>query len=149
MPSPGRRLALELLDLKTAKFSAAPWPAEWAAVHHRLEGFAGRIADAKPVIGRPGEPVPEAPLDPRASTLMEFPRFGESNGSGFHEQEWLIVELDESYVRSTVLPPLYTRYLGGADYDTEITLFADPATVIDAPSGSSIEAAPGRLHRVA
>ncbi len=140
---PKASVSLELLDLKTGKFSAAPWPAEWGSMHNRLDAFAGRIADAKPVIGRPGEPVPEAPLDPRASTLMEFPRFGESNGSGFHEQEWLIVELDESYVRQSVLPPLYARYLGGADYDTEITLFSDASTVIDAPSsGSPVEAAP-------
>jgi signal transduction histidine kinase len=145
---PNPEITLEFLNLQTGTFQKGPWPAEWAAMHNRLDQVLLRIADGRPAVDRPGEPPPEPLIDLRTSTLFEFPRFGQAEGGTFREQEWVLVELDESYVRNVLLPPLIERYLDdagskGSDYETEITLYSNPSAVIQATaSGASIENSP-------
>ncbi len=145
---PKPEITLEFLNLQTGTFQKGTWPDEWGAMHNRLDQALRRMADSLPTVDRPGEPMPELVIDPRASTLFEFPRFGQREGEGFREQEWVLLELDESYIRDTMLPPLIERYLGdarskGSDYDTEITVLSNPSSVIQAPaSGAHIEASP-------
>ena len=119
------QLTLENLDFEKLQFKPYAWPGEWTAMRVRLEA---RINSAP----GPGERN-EAP-DPRASTLMVIPRLGESpDDPGLREQEWLIVELDEDYVREAIFPVLLKRYLGdasGVAYDAEVTLNADPTKPI-------------------
>ncbi|PYU76227.1 MAG: hypothetical protein DMG49_01810 [Acidobacteria bacterium] len=106
-------LILLFPDSDNRQFLPARWPAEWREMKERL---AARLK---------GQPV-EAE-HPRPASLVEFPRFGIAKGARprqerAQEQEWLILELNLDYLRSTLLPAMLSRYLGDtgkADYDAE------------------------------
>jgi signal transduction histidine kinase len=126
-------LILEILDSAKQQFVRGAWPEEWTSMRSRL------MSRMDP--SRSGPPR-DLPVDARASTLMEIPRFAESGDRPgfrervFREEEWLIVELNENYLRETTLPALLKKYLeepNGLNYDTELTLgSAEPAASSDA-----------------
>jgi len=112
-------LDVSLLDLDSAQFTPVVWPVEWAGMLDRLNAHLL------------GEPLRLAP--PRESALIELPRFGPAaddfGGTGYQEQDWLIVELNLEYIRGSVIPELLYRYLG-KDYDAEVIANNDPSIVI-------------------
>src|SRR5262249_23250678 len=85
--------------------------------------------------------------------LIDLPRFGRGEGREGgprwgerpREQQWLLLELDLDYVRSSLLPGLLERHLGSGerlDYDIKIAVKEDPSTLI-------YESEPGAATRVA
>ena len=115
----GDNLELLILDFDSGKLLGAEWPAGWADMRQQLLAR----------LNHTGPP----PLD--HSTLFEVPRFngparpGERRG----EQDWLIVDVNVDYVRSTLLPTLLATHLGptvASDYDVEVFARIDPSNVI-------------------
>ena len=119
---------LLILDTANARFYAAPWPAEWVSTHENLtsrlagEGFGGgpprfqarnslviQIPRFRPIPDRPGSEGPRRP-----------PR----------ESEWLLLELNTDYIRTTVLPELLSRHLASSDYDVTVAWRQDPAKIV-------------------
>jgi signal transduction histidine kinase len=123
------------LDLQRGTFSSAPWPPEWSGMK---KSFSDRLL-------REPSPPPfnESPL------LIDFPRFVGSPGEPRREHEWLILEMNPDYARTTLLPEILARYLGGAgklDYDIEVAANGDPSYVIFRfPPNVSIERADARI----
>jgi signal transduction histidine kinase len=116
----GDNLELRILDRGSGTFVAAEWPAGWAQMRRQLLAR----------LQRTGPP----PL-PDYSTLFEVPRFGGSPRPGERrgEQDWLIVDLNVDYVRTTLLPRLLAMHLGPtvtSDYDVEVFTGVDPSNVI-------------------
>ncbi len=115
----GGTVRLLMLDLDTAQFTAANWPPEWGGLLDRINGHLS------------GEPM--RPPSPRESALIELPRFGSITGElgnpVIQEQEWLVVELNLEYLRSSVIPGLLYRYLG-KDYDAEVIADNAPSVMI-------------------
>ena len=109
-----------VLDTRQNIFRKADWPLGWAKLR---EGLSARLSGGPP-----------APEQYRPEGVIEFPRFGggpESGerGRGLSEQEWLILELDQNYLRSIVLPSLLQRYLaesGQPQYGVIVSQTADP-----------------------
>jgi len=121
---------LEMLDLRTQRFSPAKWPDEWSALRQSM---------IERVVGNITAPMPfESPV------VFESPRFGpRSEGAAAGEQEWLIVEIDLDVFRASIIPEVLNRFLsenGRLDYDARIVSAADPEDVI---YSSANAAAPG------
>jgi hypothetical protein len=113
-------LDLFVLDSSQNSFRKADWPLGWAKLR---EGLSARLSGAPP------------PLEPyRPDGVIEFPRFGGKPDTGessrrSREQNWLIVELDQNYLRSSVLPALLQRYLGESgqpQYSVIVSETSDP-----------------------
>jgi signal transduction histidine kinase len=103
------------------------WPAAWSRIR---EAFDERLAGGARA-GRPGPVTDDFP------DLFEVPVFVRLPGQGLRpevrEVEWLILELDLDYVRTTVIPDLMRRYLGHGgilDYEATISAADQPSTVI-------------------
>src|SRR5262249_49646374 len=100
---PGERdLALRILN-DGGKFAPSEWPAEWSGMRDQLTA---RMR---------GERVP--PSDSRSPALFEIPRFGDGPGR-MGEQEWLVLELNLDYIRTSLLPDMLKKYVG--IYDAEV-----------------------------
>ncbi len=121
-------LALFDLNLATAQLSPEDWPVPWAALK---DGLLARLTGAG--FG------PNSLLGD--SALIDLPRFGGSGpgnnrepGPPFgREQDWLIVEINDDYVRSVMLPELLHRHLGAAgklNYEAAVVRRADPSHVV-------------------
>ena len=125
--------AFYLLNMDSAKFVRAEWPAEWSGMRKRFEA---RTSDL---------PVPALP--PSESALLESALFGSLHGRppwlrhagpndrfvSAPKEDWLVVELSLDYLRSSMLPDLFGKYLGGSGttaYDTKIVVESRPATEI-------------------
>jgi signal transduction histidine kinase len=116
------RAGIELfaLDSKQKVFRKADWPLGWAKLR---EGLSARLSGGPP-----------APEQYRPEGVIEFPRFGgrpdsRESGRRLGEQEWLIVEFDQNYLRDVVLPSLLQRYLaesGEPQYGVIVSETADP-----------------------
>jgi signal transduction histidine kinase len=106
---------LLLLNLDSAQFAPASWPAGWAGIEERL----GRRE------GGPG------PIFSRHPTLLEVRRFGPPGEPGEPwQRETLLLQLNLDYVRETVLPQFLHRYLGEGgtlDYAAEVVAGGDPS----------------------
>lgn len=124
-------LTLRTLDAEHTAFYSAEWPAEWRRAKERLElrSSPERWRERRP----PGPPGAEDDL------VFELPLF-RGPGAGFRgpggppqpasppvfvrpEMRWLIIELDATYLRDTLLPELLQHYLGngsGLDYQVEV-----------------------------
>jgi signal transduction histidine kinase len=94
------------------------WPPDWESLREammtRMQG-----------VGRP----PNTPPD---SATIELPVFADPGDRG-SELEWMILDLNEEYVRSKVLPALVTEYLnpgGEAVYDVSVSRAGPQGTVI-------------------
>jgi signal transduction histidine kinase len=94
----GEELELLVLDEGKATFLPAGWPKGWEGMR---DGLLQRVRH-----GRGGPP----PADNAA--LLELPRFHRGGEGAMEEAEWLIVELDLAYMRSTYLPALLARHIG-------------------------------------
>jgi signal transduction histidine kinase len=132
------RYALRMLDLDRDILVDAAWPAEWSAIEQRLNQFASR---------RPGMPPPfgeaaaaqgfafESPLLPAEFRQRRGDPGGPPRpGNPFERRvDWLIVELNPSYVREVLLPEILQRHLGtgGAlEYHVEVVTRSQPPAVI-------------------
>jgi len=137
----GESLELFLLDDGQEEYAAAPWPKEWEGMR---ENLLRRLRE------RRGGPMVDS-----NSALLEVPRFGRSGdgpGPGT-EQEWLIVEVDMNFIRTTYLPGLLARHIGTGipiharihdRFDPAATIFeTGPATAH--PAGQKAEASAGLL----
>jgi signal transduction histidine kinase len=105
----GENVGLQLLNPSSGKFAPTAWPPEWSVTRQRLEMHVR------------GTSAP--PQDRAESSLIEIPRFG----GGM--QEWLLLELNTDYIRSSVFPELRRKYLGD-DYDAEVVVNSRPSEVI-------------------
>jgi signal transduction histidine kinase len=123
-------LVLRNLDIDKGTFGPAEWPANWSAMRDRL---IARMSGEGPGFRHFGSSGPED------LTLIEMPRFGRVDGEGPpwrdrpRERQWLLLDLDLDYVRTSLLPGLLQRHLGGGeklDYQVEITARDNPSTVI-------------------
>lgn len=126
IPNRSKEIDLLMLDPSGPAFHSAPWPAEWAQKHEQL---LARIN---------GEGGGRGPFFPGESMVVELPRFrqmpmGPPAAEAPRrpmESEWLIVEIDSDYIRTTMLPELLKRHLGGTEYDAAVTWARDPAKLI-------------------
>jgi hypothetical protein len=115
-------LDLRNLDLDSGRFSPADWPAHWSSLRDQLMEHLGGARHMPPRNNR------------QDGLIFEIPRFGPAAGfPGPREQDWLILEVSDQYLRDTLIPGMLTRYLGESgqrDYDVELIAAADPGTVI-------------------
>jgi signal transduction histidine kinase len=117
-------LALLFPDRVGDHFTPGDWPPQWTSMRERL------------LLKVRGGPI--TPNRPQISTLLEFPRFGPAQNNSANEkilteQEWLLLELNQSFIGGTLIPEMVRRYLGDPDkpdYDSEIVLDANPSAVI-------------------
>ena len=123
-------LNLLMLDLDTAQYSPAEWPAEWSDMHDRLQqraqGGSTRGGSTRGGSVGPG---------PVSSSLFEFPRFRSGPPApGPPEAEWMLAELDLDYAANTLLPLWVNR--GLSDYHAKVvTSSRNPVLIYDsAPS---------------
>lgn len=110
------------------------WPPSWDLFRIAMTG---RIAGS----GRP----PSAPPD---SNLIEVPVFGQPDAGGVpsSELEWMIFELNQDYIRTSVMPRLVTEYLnasGDAVYEVSISQAGPSGRVIFSTRGDSSSVASG------
>lgn len=136
-------LALRALDLEKGTFEDAEWPAQWSSLRDRLTSRA---------YGDPGMRMESfRASSPREVALIDLPQFRRPERGFEHgppdlprgpggppdrprpgEFGWTIIELNLDYVRSSFIPELLQRHLGGGenDYHVEIVNKDDPSTVI-------------------
>jgi signal transduction histidine kinase len=112
-------VSLQMLDIDKGKFTPAEWPAQWEPLRHRMESRRGPMPGPPP--GGPGDPWPET-----TGLVVEQPLFGPvpgGSGRGFGRTEiaWIVFELDEAYIRDTILPDVATRHLDTNAYAVEVT----------------------------
>ena len=119
------------LDLDTARFAPAEWPASWSGMR---DWIASRLSGPGP-----GPP----PFAPKDSTLIDMPRFGRAE-RGMREQEWLIAELNLDYLRRNLFPELLQRHLGStAKLDFQIEVATNtPSPRIIYRSGKDVDRTP-------
>lgn len=119
-PSENSMLLLKL-DPEKSIFAPMPWPGEWESVRDRaLAKYQGDPRGGRGLI-----------VDDQES-LLESPYFGDGP-DGRHELEWLLVEVDLDYIRSTLVPEIARRNLGDAALDAyalQIAMRGDPAKII-------------------
>jgi signal transduction histidine kinase len=119
-------ITLLQLNRDSGEFSSAPWPSNWTGMRQQL---AVRLRGGGP------------PFAPDASNVIEVPRFAPPAGPGQPprsgerrgEQDWLVVEINIAYVKSTLLPALLATHLGRAaasEYDVEVFARFNPSEVI-------------------
>lgn len=111
-------LQLERLDQTNGTFTFQPWPEEWADLRQNM---LSRWADRS--------------RGPRSSHpyLIELPRFGSPGGYRPVEQEWLLLEVNVSYVRTAMFPELLRRHLtpvGIVDFEAEVFVTGQPSELI-------------------
>ncbi len=140
----GEALAMRDLNLQTAVFGPAEWPAGWQGLKERLE--TRLAADPR----RPGRgPGLESPADGAVFELPILEPRRDADGPPFRRREagWLIFEINVPYARETVIPELLKHYLPGGgerDYQVEVISRAAPPAIIyqsDPTSPSKIERA--------
>jgi signal transduction histidine kinase len=94
----GGELGFLLFDEGKEAFAAAEWPKGWEGMREALTRRLQRVRGAPPAASNPA--------------LLEMPRFQRRDDGPGEEAEWLIVEVDLEYVRSTYLPALLARHAG-------------------------------------
>ncbi len=95
----GEDLKLLLLDPSSQSYREAAWPEDWTNAREYLRS---RLT-ATPT-----------PVDPRAldhTTLIENPRFAFEAGRP-REQDWLLLDFNDAYLKGTLIPGLLQRYVG-------------------------------------
>ncbi|MEJ5367394.1 MAG: HAMP domain-containing sensor histidine kinase [Bryobacteraceae bacterium] len=123
------RMRLDLLDPATGEVRSGEWPEAWAGLRQKM---LGRLAAMQ---GRPPENGPRefrfGPPPPEEALLFEVARFGRGPADPRRSATWLIFELDEAYVRDSLIPEHLRRYLGESleDYNVEVSYRADPSRI--------------------
>jgi signal transduction histidine kinase len=104
---------------KAGRVAAMDWPADWEELHGSM--IARLNGPARPPSARPD------------SNLLQMPIFAQSGP----ELGWLIFEINETYVRDKVLPPLIAEYLSPveSDYDVSVSRSGPGAQVIFSTRG--------------
>jgi len=118
----GSGVTLAVLDSSTGEVRPSEWPRAWQGVRQRFESrFAPPGADPRKDF-RPGPP----PLE--EAMLFELPRFGRGPADARRGASWLLFQLNEAYVRDSLIPEHLRRYLGPSldDYHVEISYRAEP-----------------------
>lgn len=121
---------LRRLDPDRASFEPWDWPASWSQLRERITErltntgspgpFRASTIDESAVIDLPRFPPPQSPGGPREPRPRK-------------ELDWLIVELDLDYLRTSLLPDLLHRHLGASgnlDYRVAVTLRDVPSAVV-------------------
>lgn len=125
----GKRLELTLLDPASGEVRVSEWPSRWSGIRTRMEArlaqMLGLPPDRDEKLFRPGPPPPEEAM------VFELARFGRGPAEPRRNAAWLIFELDEKYVRESLIPEHLRRYLGQSlpDYNIEISYRADPSRI--------------------
>lgn len=125
----GRRLELVLADPLSGEVRPADWPPKWHGIRARMEArmaqMLGLPADYSGKEFRPGPPPAEEAL------VFEAPRFGRGQAEPRRNAAWLVFELNEPYLRDTLIPEHLRRYLGRSlpDYLIEISYRGEPLRV--------------------
>ncbi|MCC6588979.1 MAG: HAMP domain-containing histidine kinase [Bryobacterales bacterium] len=142
IPSDGG-LQLRRLNFETRELDNAPWPAEWAKLQQR---FLARLSGERRGPMGFSEDYPDLIEIPyfapggfetrRRNDAPGMPARGPEPGFGpplIAEAEWLLIEVDREYIRSSLIPELQRRHLatdGVIDYDAEIVLADNPSNVV-------------------
>ncbi len=125
----GRSLELSLLDPASGEVRASGWPPHWSGIRARTEfrlaQWLGLPPDRDGKEFRPGPPPPEEAM------VFELARFGRGSAEPRRNAAWLVFELNERYVRESLIPEHLRRYLGQSlpDYMVEISNRADPSRI--------------------
>lgn len=125
----GRRLELAIVNPASGEVRSSGWPPRWSGVRARLES---RLA---PILGLPpdrdGREFRPGPPPPEEAMLFELARFGRGSAEPRRNAAWLIFELNERYVRESLIPEHLRRYLGQSlpDYNVEVSYRADPSRI--------------------
>lgn len=106
-------------------FKPSEWPAGWNDTRQRLLArLSGEMRGRRGF----GSMTEDSPF------LIDLPYFDRSGpDAAVRDIEWLIVELNPSYVRTVVIPELLQRHLGGgvsAQYHAVITMRDNPSLVL-------------------
>jgi signal transduction histidine kinase len=117
-------LMLFNLNLETGELAAGEWPAGWNGLRDRL---------SRRISGAPPGSMEMAP--DQSPTTLEFPRFRPPSPDhrAVREQDWLLLEINMSYIRDTLLPDLLNRFLGEGgrlDYDAVVFDSFHPSEVV-------------------
>lgn len=116
-------IELHLLDLEMGVFSPAPWPADWKGVRDRL---AARISPPP----TPGGPMPGGPFGLDHPTVLDLPNFPRQGGPPrIGEVDWLLLDVDVTYVKTNLLPDLVRRHLP-AGYQAQVSWLANRGGVL-------------------
>jgi signal transduction histidine kinase len=127
--------ALRMMNQSEALLEAAEWPAEWKAVRERLADFArgpGRGGRRGPDF-QPRPPMEEENLIFLMPLMSPFRPGAPPGAFRAPERAWLIVELDQAYLREALIPELAQRHLGSGgalDYAVEVWTKATPAALV-------------------
>jgi signal transduction histidine kinase len=111
--------------------ASVAWPPNWEAMR---DAMTARMKG----VGRPPNTLP-------ASDTIQLPVFADPGDRG-SELEWMILDLNEDYVRTKVLPRLVTEYLnpvGEAVYDVSVSWAGPHGAVIFSTRGDKSSVAAG------
>jgi hypothetical protein len=116
----GGAVRLRMLDTAKGEFVSTGWPAEWSGLHDRLQT---RLESGQPMM-------------PMAANgmLFEMPLLvSRPSGFGRAETGWLVLELNQDYLREAVLPEVLQRDLETGDkqdYQVEVVARSEPEAVL-------------------
>jgi len=130
----GQTLNILTYDEAAESFRPGQWPQDWVAMRDAL---------ARRIFERRGGPMPV-----HNAALIEIPRFPrrpEGPGPGpamlggpGSEVEWLLVELDQEFLRANFLPTLIARHIGtGMPLHVRVFDRLDTANIIFNPSNTA------------
>ena len=142
-------LKLQLIDTSTGAMQEAEWPAEWAALRSNL---ARKASGGSPPFADRGGLLLEFPLHGgrglsgggppsggpgRGGPPRGGPPSGGPPSGGPPETGWMILEMDETYLRQTWLPELAARFLnpGGHEFHrVSVSSESEPAIFSAGPT---------------
>ncbi len=124
----GRRLELTLLDPASGEARVSEWPSRWSGIRARMEARLAQLLGLPPESQKDFRPGPP-PLE--EAMTFELARFGRGPVEPRRNAAWLIFDLNEQYLRESLIPEHLRRYLGQslADYNIEISYRADPSRI--------------------
>ncbi len=133
-------ILLHRIDLKSGSESRAEWPAEWQGFREWSESrldpqqAPGRGQGGPPpgwlATSQTGGPRFEVPVMVRSDDRGPGGPFGRGERVEFG---WLLVQLNRTYLRGTLLPEVLHSHLGTGgdlDYMVEVVSRSDPGTII-------------------